>query len=386
MFVRLFTAFTVCALTALCPVYVAWQDNALISTARPMAAGYGPLLDPDPVLPKIEVGDHLAAANTSACPAPVPHQRWNGDSQAIRSSGLIYGATYGSTGRQLRGSGSAAHLFLLSNQQPISTLRSSQSEREHDRRIVLWDLRRVPVWYPAPWLRLALTALAATIPWAAWTYLKRWRLHIKFAERERIARELHDTLLQDIQGLILVMDHNSQGLHEPVAREFVTDCAEKLRVAVEDARERVNEIRPQSRGALEWVGTMSQLSRAAARDHAAVFEFKVEGDPIALRREVSEELIQIAREMLLNAFRHADATAVLLVLDFGKKQFALYVRDNGAGLPPDVLAEKGRRLHWGIQGMRERAAELGGRFYAGNNLGGGTEVRIGLPASRAYLL
>jgi signal transduction histidine kinase len=97
---------------------------------------------------------------------------------------------------------------------------------------------------------------------------------------------------------------------------------------------------------------------------------------------IQHEIYRIGREALINAFRHSRATRVEVELEYADSELRMRVRDNGCGVDPRVL-DAGREAHWGLAGMRERAAKIGGLFKIYSNASAGTEVELSIPSSIA---
>jgi signal transduction histidine kinase len=110
----------------------------------------------------------------------------------------------------------------------------------------------------------------------------------------------------------------------------------------------------------------------------------VEGQARDLHPIVRDDIYKIAAEALRNAFRHARARQVEAEIRYGDREFRLRLRDDGQGIDPGVLAGKGVEGHYGLQGMPERAASMGGRLAVWSEVGGGTEIELRLPARTAY--
>jgi signal transduction histidine kinase len=92
----------------------------------------------------------------------------------------------------------------------------------------------------------------------------------------------------------------------------------------------------------------------------------------------------VAAEALRNAFRHAQAHQIEVDLRYGDKAFTLRVRDNGRGIDRDILSADGRKGHFGLHGMRERAKVAGGELAIWSEVDSGTEIELTIPAARAY--
>jgi signal transduction histidine kinase len=206
----------------------------------------------------------------------------------------------------------------------------------------------------------------------------RLQLGERIGERERIARELHDTLLQSVQGLIWRIDGLSRRLpvEEPVRRDLrqALDDAEAVLV---EGRDRVAALRDTANG--ETLDRqIRQLAERLRGSQQTALEVQVEGSPRALQPLPQDEVLQIAREALANALRHAGAAHISITLSYHPKTFELVVRDDGRGIPPEALA--GKSGHWGLHGMRERARNIGAQLEV-RNAQPGTELRLQAPAA-----
>lgn len=245
-----------------------------------------------------------------------------------------------------------------------------------------------PTFTQTPWFT-ALLVVAAALVLAA-LYALRVRqltarmqdlLQERLAERSRIARGLHDTLLQSVQSLIMFFDHQSArlapGSEEKAKVEQTLGLADQLMV---EGRNYILDLRA--------TGAPEELAQAL-RQYGAVmlhecFHAAIIGAPRAMPPQVHEEVLSIAREALFNAARHAQATRVELLLDYSTEWFLLEVRDNGRGLG-EVQDSVGRPGHFGLVGMRERAASIGATCTVLSPPAGGTVVRLQMPAQLAFV-
>jgi signal transduction histidine kinase len=211
------------------------------------------------------------------------------------------------------------------------------------------------------------------------------RLEERVAERERIARELHDTLLQGFQGLMLHFQHalNQIPAHEP-ARETMKRAMAAADEVLVEGRDRVRDLRLEEGAAIELPGLVAAYGEELAKDGSARFRIAVVSTPERLHPLAGDEVYQIAREALSNAFRHAAATEVEVEITYQRDCLSVRVRDNGCGIAPEILAA-GRKGHWGISGMRERADTIGAKLSIWSHPGRGTEIDLTVPAKVAYL-
>jgi signal transduction histidine kinase len=208
---------------------------------------------------------------------------------------------------------------------------------------------------------------------------------VRLAERERIARELHDTLLQTFQGLVLQFQAAANRL--PAGQPFrdaLDRALQSADSALVEGRNRVRDLRVEgANGDLTkgWIALAAELGA-----HQPLhFEVTVEGQPRTLHPLVQEEIQRLGEEALRNAFQHANASAIHITVGYRSGQLLLDIRDNGVGLPTEV-ASKGERLgHYGLVGMRERARRIGGSLSIVSREGAGTEVLLSVPGKAAYV-
>lgn len=206
----------------------------------------------------------------------------------------------------------------------------------------------------------------------------------RVAERERIARDLHDTLLQSFHGLILHFQVAADGMPRKQRADGAIDQAlQRADTVLAESRDRVYELRVDF-GRGDLVKTLSATAEALAITSDAVFSVTVEGTPRALHPVVSDEVGLIGEEAIRNAFRHAGATKIEAVISYDRRGLQLLVRDNGGGLPADVVDAGERPGHFGLTGMTERASRIDGVLKIASVPGGGTEVILNLPARAAY--
>lgn len=214
------------------------------------------------------------------------------------------------------------------------------------------------------------------------------RFDIRIAERERIARELHDTLLQGFQGLMLQIKAGVNRLPDAAARKPLDEALKQAQAVLIEGRDRVQELRTRDRAGDLAQALIDSASMTAGRTGPTV-QVTTEGDPRALRPLVLEEVHRIGEEAVRNAQKHANAASIAVLLIWGRRSLRLSVCDDGVGMPADILAHGERPGHFGLRGMRERAERIGGRLVVisrgnGGRSGGGTEVGLIVPARAAY--
>ena len=248
-----------------------------------------------------------------------------------------------------------------------------------------------PAFYQASWFRLLCTSLAISTLWLLYllrlrqaTAQVRERLGARLEERERIARELHDTLLQGFQGLMLrfqvVLDRIPK---TEAARQMMEKALERADEVLLEGRERVRGLRDEGKTTNDLADDLAHYGKEQAEYSTAVFSLAVLGAPQLVIADVRNEAYRIGREALANAFKHAAASTIEVEITFGSANFSLRIRDDGKGIGPEIL-KNGCTGHWGLSGMRERALKIGARLNIWSHVGRGTEVDLTIPAKLAY--
>ncbi|WP_206238714.1 sensor histidine kinase [Novosphingobium terrae] len=211
----------------------------------------------------------------------------------------------------------------------------------------------------------------------------RLRMEERHDERERIARELHDTLLQSIQGLILHVEVAAQDLPpREAARLRLEQALDNTQDAVVELRERVETLRlPQAPGDLE--SSLRRIAQTVLGDRLPC-RTMVSGVPQDLSPLAAHELSALAREVFFNALRHAGAKEMLVSINWRRARLDLCFADDGVGIDPAILEAGFREGHFGLPGMRERVARLKGRISIANGASGGLEIMVSLPARTVY--
>lgn len=268
----------------------------------------------------------------------------------------------------------------------------------------IWDLKgitykvtQLPYFYQTRWF---LAAVILTVMLSV-TGLYRLRLQQvtarltagleeRLAERTRIARELHDTLLQSFHGLLLRLQTASYLLpsRPDEAKTKLDNVIEQASQAIAEGRDAVQSLRSSTVAtndlpiAIRTV--VEELAAAETSRTAPIVDVAVEGAPRELHPIVRDEAYRIATEVLRNAFQHAQANHLEVEIRYDAHELRLRVRDDGKGIDPKVLSGDGREGHYGLHGMRERAEVVGGKLTLWSDLNSGTEVELSIPAAAAY--
>ncbi|MFZ6720455.1 triple tyrosine motif-containing protein [Undibacterium sp. Ji49W] len=211
------------------------------------------------------------------------------------------------------------------------------------------------------------------------------RLQERVNERERIARELHDTLLQSVQGLVL---HVHAALLKLPARDTarlqIETALQQADEVLDEGRERIRELRGEDAGKVSFADAV--LAAAARLQHgdAGPIHLTISDSARQLNVTIYEDALAIVTEAVANAYTHARATRIEVEIHYGKREFRCILRDDGVGIPAAVLNDGGRQNHWGMCGMYERAARIKAKLVVHSREGSGTVWQLDVPAALAY--
>jgi signal transduction histidine kinase len=260
------------------------------------------------------------------------------------------------------------------------------------------DFVIAPAWFQTNWFYALCVAAFLTALWALYQLRVR-QLHRQFAigiearvnERTRIAREIHDTLLQSFQALLLQFQRASNLLptRPEDAKKNLDNAINQTSLAIAEGRDAVQGLRLSTLPDNDFVVAVRSLATEVAasiepRNGCASVEVLVEGTPRRLRPLVRDEVYRITVEALRNAFRHAQAKRIEVEIHYDSHQFRLRVRDDGKGIEPQVLGTDGRPGHFGLSGMQERARLIGGTVELWSEAAHGTEIELTITGFRAY--
>jgi signal transduction histidine kinase/ligand-binding sensor domain-containing protein len=258
------------------------------------------------------------------------------------------------------------------------------------------DFSIAAAYYQTTWFRAAsvVTVLTLLCGWYQ-LHVRRLtrdfnlRLDERVNERTRIARELHDTLLQSFQGLMLRFQSARDLLPTEPAKavEALDGALDRADQAIVEGRDAIQNLRSSTvvsnELAQEITTLAAELNDGNGRKGATTFSMSVEGSPRDLHPIVRDDIHRIAREALRNAFRHSQADRIEAEVTYGSRELRLRIRDDGKGIKPQHLSE-GRASHWGLTSMRERAVQIGAQLSLWSEVGAGTEVELRIPGALAY--
>jgi ligand-binding sensor domain-containing protein/signal transduction histidine kinase len=255
-----------------------------------------------------------------------------------------------------------------------------------------------PAYYQTTSFRVFCAVASLLLLWAAYQYrvnqLERQftvGLEARVSERTRIARELHDTLLQALHGLMFQFQavRNLMPRRPEEAMQSLDEAIGDTKKALAESRDAIQGLRSEPL----TVGDLAELLKATSQELAHAehesrelpkFDLIEEGERRNLSSTIREEVCRIAVELLRNAYQHAHAHRIETEIRFANETLRLRIRDDGGGIDPEVLKEGGRPGHWGLRGIRERAERIGAHVDFWSEVGAGTEVQIEVPGSTAY--
>jgi signal transduction histidine kinase len=261
-----------------------------------------------------------------------------------------------------------------------------------------FDFAILPAYYQTRWFQASCAAAFFLMLWG----LYRLRLHQiaqqfnarldeRVNERTRIARDLHDTLLQSFQGLLLRFQVVDESLPPGKAKEELERALDLAARAITEGRDTVQGLRSSTVETNDLARAIGALGEElaggegdATNSNRAECSVEVVGAPRDLHPILRDEVYRIAGEALRNAFRHAQARRIDVAIGYGERQFRLRVRDDGKGIDPEVLDGQARAGHFGLPGMRERAELIGGDLEVWSQRQSGTEVELTIRAAIAY--
>jgi signal transduction histidine kinase len=247
------------------------------------------------------------------------------------------------------------------------------------------DFSVAPAWYQANWFRILCVFSGVFIVWVFYRLrvlkISRAigaRFDERLAERTRMARDLHDTFLQTIQGSKLVADDALDPSTDPVRmRRAMEQLSVWLARAMQEGRAALNSLRTATKQTNDLAEGLRRATKDGLVPRSMAVAFSVVGDPREMHPVVRDEVYRIGYEAIHNACMHSGASQLEVELIYAH-DLALRVSDNGTGIDP-TTADRGKAGHFGLQGMRERAARIGGKLSIGSSSTSGTEIKLTVP-------
>jgi signal transduction histidine kinase/ligand-binding sensor domain-containing protein len=250
-------------------------------------------------------------------------------------------------------------------------------------REAVWAFTLAPAFYQTGWFAAAMGLLAlsaAALVWQARVRQVRGRYSAILVERTRVAREIHDTLLQSLLGVMFRLDDvsNVVDISPDSAKEQLLRLRRQVEFYVREARYSIRDLRSpilQSRG---LATALREVGKRLTEERSLAFRLDVSGTPRADLQRIDEHLLRVGQEAITNAVRHGHAAAVGVELDYRADSVALRIRDDGKGFDTSIVSI-GDGVHWGVRTMRERAEQIGGTLRIDSAEGRGTTVDVVVP-------
>jgi signal transduction histidine kinase/ligand-binding sensor domain-containing protein len=252
------------------------------------------------------------------------------------------------------------------------------------------DFSIAPAWFQTRWFLVLSLLSGLTLVWAFFTLRVRQiqkslsaRFDERLAERTRMARELHDTFLQTLQGSKLVADDAMEQSSDPVhMRRAMEQLSAWLERAIHEGRAALNSLRTSTTQTNDLAEAFKRAAEETRMQSRMQVSFSVTGPSKEMHPVVRDEIYRIGYEAIRNAYTHSNGNQLAVNLRYGK-DLAVCVRDNGVGIDPTVV-DHGKNGHFGLQGMRERAARIGGKLLIDSSPDSGTEVTIVVPGGIVF--
>jgi ligand-binding sensor domain-containing protein/signal transduction histidine kinase len=240
-----------------------------------------------------------------------------------------------------------------------------------------------PLFYRRPWfVALCVLLLAALI--LGIYRIRLWQIRMRFEavldERGRLAREMHDTVIQGCASVSALIEALASLLkrEDPLTQNLIEHARMQLRTTIDEAREAVWNLRRNKAAENSFATALEGMAEQIAGEFGIPVTCELTGKPFVLNQFATHELLMMVREALYNAAHHAKPGRIEIRASFARDDLTLEVRDDGSGFDPSALRAH-RDHHYGLMGMRERVQSVGGRFNLVSAAGKGTEVQIQIP-------
>ena len=247
----------------------------------------------------------------------------------------------------------------------------------------------LPMFYETSWfLGLIATSLGAVVylVWQVQVRNRRRQVLAAMAERARIGRELHDTLLQGLAAVPLYLENaeNELGVSPLAMAERLKQLRHQVEASVRNARLAVSALRSSDSTEGPFAQSLETAGKKAVRGHRVDFEFEVRGTPLRLAPAVQQQLLRIGQEAIANAICHAHAKTIRVELAYDTASLTLRVHDDGRGFDKvDDHKPSEAGTHWGLSGMRERAQLIGASLSITSHPGHGVAMEVVAPLARS---
>jgi ligand-binding sensor domain-containing protein/signal transduction histidine kinase len=242
-----------------------------------------------------------------------------------------------------------------------------------------------PHFYRTSWFLSCMVSLLGVSVWSIYQFRLgqlRARFQAVLNERNRLAREMHDTLIQGCASVSALLEaHSSLAERAAGSNDDLLDCARThLRSTIEEARQAVWGLRSDSESASDLNSLLSKMTKQFSHEFALPVEYYTSGKPFVFDQTTVHEVLMVVREALYNSVRHARPNRIQLNISFDENTCSIGVRDDGSGFDPATLLDHPDH-HYGLVGIRERVERIGGKFTLSSEIGAGTDLSIEVPRS-----
>ena len=249
-----------------------------------------------------------------------------------------------------------------------------------DDSVAVLDIERLPAVHETVWFRSLGIIPAVLVIWLGF-HLRTRRLEekhrIRSAEREAVARDIHDTLLQRLQALLLSLQaFAGDGTLQRRQKDEVVRMADAARQGIVEARHKLIALRGAGDNRLDLYEALSREGRCLQEGTDVDFSVRLSGAAAVIANIHADELLDMALEALRNAFRHARATRIEVTINVDRDVLWLVVADDGVGFTQAEVERSMARGHFGLKGVHERAEQIGAHVHIDTEQGHGTEVHI----------
>jgi ligand-binding sensor domain-containing protein/signal transduction histidine kinase len=247
------------------------------------------------------------------------------------------------------------------------------------------DLVQEPRFYRTWWFLTGCILLLALITYTLYRSRVRQvraRFEAVLEERSRLAREMHDTVIQGCTSVSALLEALSMDGTDEVPRDGLMDFARsQLSTTINEARDAIWNLR-QSDGHVEGLGQkIESMARQIGTEFNTRIDYSLAGTPFAASQPVSHDMLMVAREAVLNAVRHGSPTRVEVQLVYSRRELAMNIVDDGCGFDPDQTENRNGH-HFGLKGMKERIQRCGGKLRVVSTAGKGARIDVRLPRPR----
>jgi signal transduction histidine kinase len=250
----------------------------------------------------------------------------------------------------------------------------------------VWEFSIAPAFYQTEWFLLSAATAAVLVAGSLWRLRVR-QMKTKFSailgERARIAREIHDTLLQSLYGVALRLDRIGATVSsEPHGAQYQLHVLrQQVEYYVREARQSIRDLRSPVLETKDLPAALKEAVDRITSGQPVECDFRVTGKPRRADAKIEENLLRIGQEAVSNAVRHANARRVQVELGYDADRLLLHVADDGEGFDTAVPTTEN---HWGLTNIQERSEQIGAKFHLQTQPGAGTTIEVEANLASAF--